>query len=936
MASINSAVCAKKINLVALVLFGSLYTMDAAFAQSLWLGVAAISTSWTTWLTLGPSTSVENLYSVLSTTTSSRSSTGTSSSLADAWCSTSTGFPSLEPLANQHVSTTIAVPQRTPITSRSTLDVIADDLSPAEAPEISMTVPASILAPENAFPLAGAHETFVAMPVPTSDTSGILDGSCAVFDPQQQLQPICTTTHSGDEYHTNFTTTCSADTSLPLTCAALSLFHSRATQPQPQYIHNYNLADQSQPTHVSTHVHNNLYFYLSLLQTVSTVWALAKYYLTPKRIPQCAERGPRQAFGGVRNRLAKSAPQRKTLRSLLPASPPPLQHIVPSSPQQLLQGGAPPQTRKQTQHLLEGGAPDHDEVTTPRRKARLPTLFDPDETLSPHCLFASVLHTAGIDVTIPHILQLRAQVHGLLEDAYLHNKLVAGHTVGHWARLAGKPTLEYIAATTEGQMRRGNTTDAYLCALLLGTSIWVYDSNGDLFMASHPIAPACAIQHCEDHFRAVHHPWAREDLQQPPELECMSERLSDLPLSCLGKPRTTEMIATLRRHVVESSTELYQAKQFYHSHYPANRTHVRVAILVPTPHCPLDEQDNEPKRALVIMNGMPYIRTMPSWMAMVRLVMEIEVSDPPTMQAMIINTQEVIEKTDVILHNRVEHLLDSVLGPHEEIYDDLHSRCLKILDLSISEHPRICRRFIHSLQFHINTQPQPVTFNEYLAMCRRHQPASTAPVYIVHPQPDNYNWQPFERPVVLLRQEQVSAVCAALSIHYDIDLEEYTRASKPTPANETPATYSPPLTLSATLPHNPPQRDTVLSSITSTTTHRSQILQGGAPKADDSLQHARTNGLRPKAAVKRAMAASAAGKTRAIKKRRVARFNEPSSPSSPTPSLNTPGDVLSPIPPSPQHVSSPTDDSFEDLFVPPACSLPPARSTDTFYTCTSY
>eukprot|EP00971_Amphidinium_carterae_P151098 2996304-Amphidinium_carterae.1 len=167
------------------------------------------------------------------------------------------------------------VPQRT-IVADCEVDSSRYTASPASAPVAS-------LMPSLSSPSATPH-------APTSD---LVHGGCVVYDLAQQLRPMCTTTHYGDEFSTQFVTTCQADAYLPPTCAALSLFHSKATTNH----HHDKQTNTTNHHHPPQHQVHSAYFCLSILQTLSMVWALVKYLRKPKAAMMCVEKGPRQAFG---------------------------------------------------------------------------------------------------------------------------------------------------------------------------------------------------------------------------------------------------------------------------------------------------------------------------------------------------------------------------------------------------------------------------------------------------------------------------------------------------------------------------------------------------------------------------------------------------------------------------------------------------------------
>eukprot|EP00971_Amphidinium_carterae_P333043 6467536-Amphidinium_carterae.1 len=178
-------------------------------------------------------------------------------------------------------------------------------------------------------------------------------------------------------------------------------------------------------------------------------------------------------------------------------------------------------------------------------------------------------------------------------------------------------------------------------------------------------------------------------------------------------------------------------------------------------------------------------------------------------------------------------------------------------------------------------------------------------------------------------------------MHYGVDLQAHVAecievSTYPPPSPILSSEYS---SISDTLPYD----DTTVPSCpvcaTATNGNREPIttdtlLQGGAPKSVQGSGSA--SKLRPKASVRRAMANTRSLAASALAEKKTTPFNMPSSPSTPSTPPLSPHNVSTPCSPSPAHASSPVDDSFEDLFIPPSHTLPPSHSTSTFYTCTSY
>eukprot|EP00971_Amphidinium_carterae_P151950 3011512-Amphidinium_carterae.1 len=67
-------------------------------------------------------------------------------------------------------------------------------------------------------------------------------------------------------------------------------------------------------------------------------------------------------------------------------------------------------------------------------------------------------------------MMLRGEVARILHTAHERHQVVAGQTVGAWAREAGLPVQEFLSGTDTAPFRLGTSFDGHIAALILGTS----------------------------------------------------------------------------------------------------------------------------------------------------------------------------------------------------------------------------------------------------------------------------------------------------------------------------------------------------------------------------------------------------------------------------------------------------------------------------------
>eukprot|EP00971_Amphidinium_carterae_P351087 6491904-Amphidinium_carterae.1 len=236
--------------------------------------------------------------------------------------------------------------------------------------------------------------------------------------------------------------------------------------------------------------------------------------------------------------------------------------------------------------------------------------------------------------------------------------------------------------------------------------------------------------------------------------------------------------------------------QFYHRYFAQQSAHMRVHLMSPIfnyntvlPRVPVQE-------SVTVMNGIKHSRHLPSWTAVARMIIEIDIN-PCEFDAV----EEMTHKADIVGRHCLLSLIHDLLQPHDAEYDCIEQSCLHILGATMHEHSDVFRQFVGAFKFRCTLSPMPIVFAEFQAECRRHE----APLsYVVVDEADSsvdddahYGALPSRLPPALvLSLRQVPCVCAALWTRFAVVLVE--RAPSVTPL--APRQHGPPRELSATLP----------------------------------------------------------------------------------------------------------------------------------------
>eukprot|EP00971_Amphidinium_carterae_P337557 6474415-Amphidinium_carterae.1 len=390
--------------------------------------------------------------------------------------------------------------------------------------------------------------------------------------------------------------------------------------------------------------------------------------------------------------------------------------------------------------------------------------YNPPSDLSPHCLFASALFIADIEVNPDNIAHLRESVHEALLFASLHGHTVAGHPVGDWAQQCGLAEEEYVRATSQAPCRQGNSCDAWVCAAVLGTTIWMVDQHNDANMLSHPGIPSLVIKHTGDHFLVVSLAADRiGQLDATQRFVC--EVPSSHPFRTLCPPRTIAMQSSLWRLIRDARLDISGLDIFHHRHFAQQCAHVRVHLMAPYFNRSLVLPTIPMQDSVTVMNGVAHTRHLPSWSATARMLVEVDIH-PIEVDAVL----EIIEKVDVFGRHCMLELIQELLQPHDSALDPVEQNCIQVLDATLHAHPEFFARFAGAFKFRNTLQTDRLTFAEFQRECRVHD----APLaYVVE---DSVHAAacasdlPRLPPALILQPQQVECVRAAIQSRFAYEI----------------------------------------------------------------------------------------------------------------------------------------------------------------------
>eukprot|EP00971_Amphidinium_carterae_P018227 359403-Amphidinium_carterae.1 len=589
-----------------------------------------------------------------------------------------------------------------------------------------------------------SHVGLSAVPVRTAHPNGNM---CLIGSPSVEKTALanttdnitaCYTTHAIGGDHVTFTTVCDPVLSY-FSCALLSMHHSTVSEPSAT----------SAPPHCDSQCSPGSHSLMSVIGVVQLLFMVANigFYIFNRR--RYRHRYPsRSATLAFRVPLWRQGP--RDLRHLLP-------------PRDLLQGGAPRHNSPPVQ--------------------RATTLFSSPSSMNPHCLFASALFVARLEVSMNFIQQLRTSLADVLKFAHAHSVEVAGHSVAYWAHLAGMSVQEYLRSTNLPGYRMGNSCDAFVISELLGTSIWVVDSNLRPSMFSHVAKPWALIQHEDGHFFVRTLP----DELTLPEVY-FTEIPTTLPTQLLDRPRTNAMTHVLLTNNRQARFDHVLYVKSSHKHLTDLSTHARLQIIVPSFHYILVQKEVHKPVMTFTVNGLTVDRPYEEWTAAVRLAVELDVTD--------INAEhmfEIYERVDIFVKHQIQEVYESLLLPPQLEEKYAHEACLHVLAKTMAKFPQRFIHFFPTYRFSVlgfgSNAAHLATYEEYLRMRRLNQ--LDAHVYYIL---ETEDMGPNRTPTVILEDSQVPCVRSALWQIYQVELRpvsQVTESQAPGPTSPAVSDHEP-------------------------------------------------------------------------------------------------------------------------------------------------
>eukprot|EP00971_Amphidinium_carterae_P003036 59451-Amphidinium_carterae.1 len=546
-----------------------------------------------------------------------------------------------------------------------------------------------------------------------------LPAHCIHFTNKSHIQPLCRSTHVQHNLTVTYNTTCSAEHRVPTDCVALSLYSSSPLHTTTTSSTTTTTSPMSvivawitkNPTmFVLVHVGQLVVIVLLVHvgQLVVIVFLIIQRYYTTKAHQQRRRAG--EPFGAL-----LQAPhteheiqqlQRDIQQQALPQARQPqraLLHLLP--PRSLLQGGAPPQPQP---HVP--AAPRHH----PQAQQQ-DTLYSSPPSMTPHCLYAAILFSLDMPVTMQAVQDMRESIAELLELARVNKLQLAGAPLSHWARQVNMTEKEYVRSTCWPPYRRGNSLDASLCASVMGSTVWLFDAQMQANMLSHPTPPAAAIQHTEDHFRVIATPTAFT-----PPLQYDNEKENTLPLALLAPPRTTAMTSFFNHNNSRLKRDALLTERYIHTHLPLCGAHLRLRLATPIFNYNATLNSIPPPEMTVSLGGTMAKRTLPTWTAVTYVLAEVETEsiDPN-------NLWEIYDKMDLMIQRTVEQLIKDLLQARQLEAQQAKMAAAHVLERTMLEHhPRNLQKFIVFYIFHVRLPTSPttytttrMTFQEYERKC---------------------------------------------------------------------------------------------------------------------------------------------------------------------------------------------------------------------------
>eukprot|EP00971_Amphidinium_carterae_P197783 3925412-Amphidinium_carterae.1 len=318
-----------------------------------------------------------------------------------------------------------------------------------------------------------------------------------------------------------------------------------------------------------------------------------------------------------------------------------------------------------------------------------------DTTLLPaHSLYAASLRIARLDVTDEHIQDLRASLCAQLQHVHLHDKLLAGHSVDHWAGSHGWLVEEYIAETAT--QRPGVLSDLWILASTLGTTLWLYGADGVPIVFSHPGRPASALCVRDEVYEVIRTPHAVSRLPALPLLPMTPEFMSEnhacdlhTELCCV---RRNSMWQKMQSQLTDLHVENISLTLCQHRFLPRHSVHCRVFLAVPAVNSQL-HSEYQTDQTMVLCVGA-YNRTMsvPAWTSLVRIIMEV---DHPDVEWL--DTDAIVEQSRTFLYHQIEDVFEGLLETHTR-HRQAHFNAIRVLEHALITAPAVfvsCERAHH-------------------------------------------------------------------------------------------------------------------------------------------------------------------------------------------------------------------------------------------------
>eukprot|EP00971_Amphidinium_carterae_P018276 360515-Amphidinium_carterae.1 len=269
--------------------------------------------------------------------------------------------------------------------------------------------------------------------------------------------------------------------------------------------------------------------------------------------------------------------------------------------------------------------------------------FDPTPQSDPRCLYAAVLFAADIEIERNGLQLLRESVHDALFTAQRQGTTIAGRRVEEWAHSFSFTPEDYISHTDQAPLRMGNACDAWLCASILGNSIWIVGSDNVPIMLSHACPPRYVIRQAGDHFYV-----STVDSQEilstcTPRLVKFEFETPATASISLNQPRTGQMMYHMHRLLRASRMDVPGIDRLVYRYFASEQAHMRIYLMVPVFNYNTVLEPVPQQEAVTLMNGICHTRHLPTWTAIARVLVEVELA-PVSFDAV----EEMVQKIDLM------------------------------------------------------------------------------------------------------------------------------------------------------------------------------------------------------------------------------------------------------------------------------------------------